>query len=75
MVAGVERPLTIEEQAVITHDNSDGSMSYSTSDYALDGQVWNIRLYKRSTFSEVFDQDGVYLFEIEFRDICWDSNL
>ena len=29
----------------------------------------------RSTFSETVNKDGVYLFDIEFRDICWDSEL
>ena len=50
-------------------------MSYSTSDYSLDGQVWSIRLYKKSTYSITPKQEGEYLFDIEFRDICWDSVL
>lgn len=50
-------------------------MSFTTSDYSLDGQIWTIRLYKKSTYSIVVEQEGEYLFDIEFRDICWDSVL
>ena len=50
-------------------------MYYSTSDYGLDGEIWTIRLYKRSTYSNSPKQDGEYVFDIEFRDICWDSVL
>ena len=75
MVNGIERPLTAGEKAVITFSSSDGSMSYTTDDYSIDGEIWTIRLYKRSTFSESKQQEGVYLFDIEFRDVCWDSDL
>lgn len=75
IVNGVERPLTPEEFAVINYSIYDGQMSYSTADYALDGEIWEIRLYKRSTYSISSMQDGEYLFDIEFRDICWDSVL
>ena len=50
-------------------------MSFVTSDFALDGEIWTIRLYKRSTYSIGPKQNGVYLFDIEFRDICWESKL
>ena len=50
-------------------------MSFDTSNFSLDGEIWTIRLYKRSTYSTGAKQDGVYLFDIEFRDICWESKL
>ena len=75
MVNGIERPLTAGEKAVISFSSSDGSMSYKTDDYSIDGEIWTIRLYKRSKFSESKQRDGAYLFDIEFRDVCWDSDL
>lgn len=72
---GVERPLTADEKAVINFDDTDGSMSYSTSDFGLDGQIWPIRIYKKSTYSEIPEGEGEYTFDIEFRDLCWDSSL
>ena len=71
----VLRPLTPAETTVITHSTTDGQMSFDTSDFVLDGEIWTIRLYKRSTYSIGPKQDGVYLFDIEFRDICWDSSI
>ena len=50
-------------------------MTLSTSDYALDGEIWTIRLFMRSTFSSTDKRDGAHIFDIEFRDICWDSVL
>ena len=75
MEGGVERALTTDEYNVITHSTVDGSMSFTTSDYTLDGEIWTIRLYKKSTYSEGPKAEGAYLFDIEFRDICWDSSL
>lgn len=69
------RPLTPAEKLVITHDNTNGKMSFVTSDFSLDGEIWTIRLYKRSTYSIGPKKDGVYTFDIEFRDICWESKL
>ena len=37
--------------------------------------MWTIKLYKRSTYSISAEQDGVYLFDITFLDICWDAEL
>jgi len=34
-----------------------------------------MKLFKRSTYSASVQQDAVYLFDIEFRDPCWDSVL
>ena len=75
VVNGVERPLTAAEYAVISHTTQDGQFSYYTEDFTLDTQVWTIRLYKRSTYSLSPNQDGVYLFDITFLDICWDAVL
>lgn len=72
---GTERPLTLDEQQVLKQDPTQGWLDLDTSNYDLDGQVWTVRLYMRSPISTTDKRDGVYLFEIEFRDICWDSNL
>ena len=50
-VTGIERPLNVDELAVITFDDTNGEMSYLTSNYDLDGEIWTIRLYKKSTYS------------------------
>ena len=73
MVDGVERPLTPDEQVVLVHDDSNGHLRLETGNYALDGEIWTIRLYMRSTYSKTAQQDGAHVFDIEFRDICWDS--
>ena len=74
--SGVERALTTDEYNVITHyKTTNGGMSFATSDYTLDGEIWTIKLYKKSTYSIGPKAEGVYLFDIEFRDICWESNL
>lgn len=74
-LTGQERPLSLDELAVITFNPSDGQMSYSTSNYGLDGQTWTIRLYLRSTYSVTSQREGDYLFDIEFRDVCWETVL
>ena len=74
-LTGLERPLTLDELAVITFDSSNGQMSYQTSNYELDGEIWTIRLYKKSTYTITAMQEGEYLFDIEFKDICWESVL
>ena len=74
-LTGLERPLTVDELAVITFDSSNGQMSYQTSNYELDGEIWTIRLYKKSTYSITAMQEAEYLFDIEFKDICWESVL
>ena len=75
VVDGVERPLTPEEYVVISHSVFDGHMSYFTEEFDYDGEVWTIRLYRLSTYSSMDNDDGEYLFDIEFRDECWDSVL
>ena len=75
IVDGVERPLTDEEKTVLGHDDTNGWLDLITSDYALDGEIWTIRLFMRSSFSESPLKDGAHVFDIEFRDICWDSDL
>ena len=71
---GVERPLTLAEQQVISFSDVDGSMSYSTSDFSLDGQTWTVSIKMKSTYSTQPDAPQ-YLFDIEFRDACWDALL
>ena len=75
IVGGVEQPLTDAEYAVLSHSTIDGDISLSTSDFALDGEIWTIRLYKVSSDSIELNRVGEYIFDIEFRDICWDSDL
>jgi len=75
IVDGVERDLTPEEALVLTHNSANGWLDLQTSDYALDGEVWTIRLFMRSEFSKSDKKDGAHVFAIEFRDICWDSEL
>ena len=53
----------------------DGSASLATSDFALDGEVWTIRIHKESVESIGPNRVGEYIFDIEFRDVCWDSSL
>ena len=71
----VARPLTAAEKLVVAHASSNGKINFVTSDFSLDGEIWTIRLFKRSTYSIGPKKDGVYVFNIEFRDICWESNL
>jgi len=75
VVGGVERPLSADEETVLKHFNTTGWLDLETSDYALDGEVWTIRLFMRSSFSKSPLRDGAHIFDIEFRDICWDSKL
>ena len=72
---GTERPLNSAELAVITFDASNGQASIQTSDFALDGELWTLKIYKQSTASTSPLSEGYYLFDVEFRDICWDSTL
>lgn len=72
---GTERPLTSEEQTVVTLI-PDGIISYATSDYSLDGEVWNLRLTKLSQASQMTGLSSSTVdLTIEFRDVCWDSAL
>ena len=75
IVEGVERLLSDAEKLVLTHDNTNGWMDLSTSNYVLDAEIWTIRLFMQSTFSSSEKRDGAHVFDIEFRDICWDSVL
>ena len=59
----------------MTHSTVDGSLSLLATDYALDGEAWTIKLYKKSTYSTHANAEGVYEFTVTFRDICWDSVL
>ena len=33
--------------------------------------MWSIKLYKQSTYGTAPDNDGIYLFDITFKDPCW----
>ena len=74
---GVLRPLNEAEKSIVSFDDKNGFMTLDTSDYALDGQVWSMQVIMRSTFSKMSSdkRDGTYAFNIEFRDVCWDSRL
>ena len=74
VVSGAERPLTASELRVITFQESDGSMSYSTNDFDLDGKIWTLSIKMKSTFSKKPDVVQ-YVFDIRFRDSCWEANL
>ena len=58
----VERPLTSPEMLVLTLDKSNGFLDLKTSEYALDGEIWTIRLFMRSSFSIKPTMDGAYVF-------------
>ena len=72
---GIARSLNPQELAVITHSLVDGVTTLETSEYSLDGEVWTIKILKRSLYSTGSQAEGAYIFDIEFRDICWDSIL
>ena len=43
--AGVERPLNPVEIAVLNHSNVDGSVRLEATDYVLDGEIWEVKIY------------------------------
>jgi len=59
-VNGVEQALTSHETGALTHSTIDGSLQLLSTDYALDGEVWTIKLYKKSTYSTDANAEGVY---------------
>ena len=71
---GVERALTPLEQSVIAFSTKDGAVSYATDNFALDGQTWTVSVKMKSTYSAQPDTPQ-YLFDITFRDSCWDALL
>ena len=75
IVSSAEQALTGLETAALMHSTVDGSLTLISADYALDGEVWEIKLYKKSTYSIDALGEGVYQFVLTLRDICWDSNL
>ena len=76
IVTSVEQALTGHETAALTHyPGTDGHLELLSTDYALDGEVWTVKLYQKSTYSTHANAEGVYQFDITFRDICWDSVL
>ena len=68
-----ERDLNEIELTVLTHNLDDGSLSIYADDFALDGEVWTIKLYQESTASS--NGVGAFIFNIDFLDICWRSEL
>jgi len=34
--------------AVLTHSTANGSLKLFSNDYSLDGEVWTLKLYKKS---------------------------
>lgn len=46
-----EVALTAFETAVLTLDSTDGSLDINSSDKSYDGEVWTIKIFKRSTYS------------------------
>lgn len=75
IVNSVEQALTSHETAALTHSAVDGSLQLLSNDFALATEVWTIKLYKKSTYSTAADGEGVFQFDITFRDLCWDSIL
>ena len=71
IVDGIERPLNQEEMNVVKFNQIDQSLEYETSNFALDGQTWNISIKMLSTLSSQPD-DNQYVFDIEWIDSCWD---
>lgn len=51
MINGVEEALSAHETAALTHSTSDGSLALSSTDFTLDKEAWQIKLYKKSTYS------------------------
>jgi len=76
---GVARNLTPAEQAVLTiQDNivtEDGRLIANTADFGLHGEVWKIKLSKKSTRSISSNGEAAYNFDLEFKDPCYDSVL
>ena len=64
-----EVALTAKETSVLRFDIKDGSLDLQSSDKTLNGQVWIIKLFKRSTHGTQPTMDGVYLFKLEFIDL------
>ena len=60
IVSTVEQALTAHETAALTHSSVDGSLQLQSSDYALDTEVWTIKLYKKSTYSVSANGEGVF---------------
>ena len=69
-MAGVDQALTATETAVITFNSADGSFYIYTTDKTLHSQVWTLKVFKRSTYAAQPGQDGVYEFDITFKDEC-----
>ena len=70
IVGGVEQALTSHETAALTHSTVNGSLSLQSTDQTLNGEIWTIKLYKKSTYSTHANSEGIYQFVIKFVDPC-----
>ena len=62
--------LTSHETSVLTHSNVNGSLALLSTNLNLNGEVWTIKLYKKSTYSTNASSEGIYKFKITFLDPC-----
>ena len=57
---------------VIIFNETDGSLMYSTDDFGLDQENWQLSIKMISIRSDESIIDPQYLFSITFQDSCWD---
>ena len=63
--------MTAHEIAALTHSTVDGNLKLFSTDKTLNGEVWTIKLFKKSTYSTHVNSEGVYQFVITFVDPCF----
>jgi len=66
VVDGAERPLTAEEMQVIIFNETDGSLMYSTDDFGLDQETWQLSIKMISIRSDEPAIDPQFSFSITF---------
>ena len=66
IVNDAEILLTSHETAALEHSAENGSLRLASSDLALDGEVWTIKLFQKSTYSTSKESEGIYQFDITF---------
>ena len=74
LIGGSVVPMTLDETKIISFNESDGSLTLSTDDLSMHGLTWTLSITMKSTRSEQPD-GSQYLFNINFRDACWDAEL
>jgi hypothetical protein len=75
---GTERSqteFTALEQSVLTLDDVDGKFDVTTDDFALDREIWNLKIYYSPLVSTVENRNNHQTFAIEFKNVCWDADL